>query len=129
MTENRTEIGIRDDASDGADHCAASPAPDLRNTPNLKLALIAAAGSSKRADILAMLGRPVTWCLVRHWVRGRAKMPAWAIAAVRARLSVLDAIVVASQSRERGDVGREHWRAYHARRVEATGDKASGTRS
>lgn len=117
MSEISPEIEISDARQTDGHDCATTIAPDQFLTPpTIRAALVAAAGSNGRAAIISMLGRPVTWCLVRHWMQGRAKMPLWAITAVRARLGRLDAIVVASQGRKRGADGKRALGAYWAKR-------------
>jgi hypothetical protein len=82
--------------------------------PSLRDVLHAAAGSKSRADILAMLGRPLTWGAVSHWLSGRRPMPSWAVERVQRRLRAMQERVQAVEARPCGPIGTQALARYRA---------------
>lgn len=120
MSEIGPKITIAEDDRTGVERSATTLPPNSLATPNLKSVLVAAAGSTRRADIIGMLGRPVSWCVVRHWLSGRRPMPEWAIIAVRDRLSRLEAILATRRAQDRGEAGTRALMAYMATKKGST---------
>jgi len=115
------EIGIRErERTGGTCRAALSPlvshAGRRVDVVTLRDVLQSAARSKARKDILAMLGRPIGWTAVEHWLSGRRPMPDWAIAVVRDRLAGLEAALLARRGKDRGTVGRRSLGAYWAAR-------------
>ena len=98
---------------------------EMEGSPDTRQALWMAAASQRRADIIAAIGRPITWGLVSHWIKGRKPMPQWAIDNLCARL---DSAAMALRNRAakatKEEQGARHWRAYHARRAREKDEQA-----
>lgn len=92
--------------------------------PTIRDAIYALAPKGGRKDILAALGRPITWGTVRHWMEGRRSVPAWAVERIQAHLAARAAVVAASASLPRGENGKQHLPAYRARRAREKDEQA-----
>ena len=92
--------------------------------PTLQDAIYALAPRGGRKEIIATLGRPVTWGLIQHWMAGRRRVPAWAVERIQAHLAAQSEAVAEAASGGRGAHCARRWRAYHARRAREKDEQA-----
>lgn len=117
MTENRTKIEIGAETTSGADQSAPTIDRDpIGSRVTIRDVLMTAAGCHSRAAVLALLGRPISWGMVQHWMSGRKRMPSWAVERVCERLASLQDAVLAAKATRRGEIGKRTLGAYWAHR-------------
>ncbi len=92
--------------------------------PTIRDAIYALAPQGGRKEIIAALGRPITWGAIRHWMEGRKPIPQWAVERIQAQLAARSEVVAQAASAGHGAHCAAHWRAYHARRAREKDEQA-----
>ena len=63
------------------------PLKEYNLTPPMDRAIRVLAPSGSRREILALFDTRVTWSAIKHWRRGRAKPPQWAVDYLQSRVA------------------------------------------